>query len=833
MFAEVILPLPLPGAFTYRVPEQMVSAIREGHRVVVPFGKKKLLTGIVAALGVPEPAGVEVRDIDELLDPDPIVRPDQLKLWQWVADYYFCAPGDVMKAALPAGLRLESETFIELTPDREEQPGARPGRNEIAVIQALDHAGKSVSLTDLEKTTGVKNLRGVVSRLIDKGVVTVAEKVVERFRAKRIVCVRLAPAIAGKAAAGPGELPALFEAVKGAPRQERALLALLQLSGATRPSARAREVTRSELMERADVTAPIIAALEKKGIVEVYRKTVSRFAPEGGATAPLPVLSEAQAVALKELHHSWLEGREVTLLHGVTSSGKTEIYIHLMDHVLRQGRRTLLLVPEIGLTTQLTDRLQRVFGDKVIVYHSKFSDNERVEIWRRLLTSTEPVIVVGARSAIFLPLSRLGLVIVDEEHDQSYKQQDPAPRYNARDTATVLARIHGAKTLLGSATPAIDTYYKALSGKYSLVELTERYGDALLPSIETVDLTLARQKGQLHGIFTSGAVAGIRSALDTGSQAIIFLNRRGYAPMAVCKQCAWTPKCENCDVSLTYHRALGSLVCHYCGARHPLPSICPACRTAGSVKVVGYGTERIEDEADTIFPDVRIARMDLDSTRAKDSHQKLIDEFSSGKTRILIGTQMVTKGLDFGGVSTVVVANADAMLSAPDFRATERSFAMLEQVAGRAGRRPGAPRASVLIQTRRPDDAIFPLVMAHDYRAFYDREIEERRQFNYPPFVRLIYIYIKHRERHAADALADTYGVKLREVFGAQRVAGPDAPPVGRVQNYFIRRLMLKIEAGAPVSRVRELLNAIHARLAEARYEPLRRAFIYYDVDPM
>ncbi len=830
MFAEVILPLPLPGPFTYMVPPAMEQSIREGHRVVVPFGKRKRYTGIVAALGVKQPEGVEPKEIETILDDGPILRRNQLQLWRWIADYYFCTVGDVMKAALPAGLKLESETFIDLEPDWEEDPTDRLSRHEITVVQTLDHEGKRMSMADLEKATGLTSLPRIVSRLIARKVVTVSEKIVERFRPRTISCVRL---VAGPSAT---DFTEAFARVKGAPKQERALLALIELSGVMRRDADTREVTRTELMERADVTLPVIAAMEKKGLVETYRKVVSRFTYSGHPSGELPELSEAQRVALDGLHRSWLGGREVTLLHGVTSSGKTELYIHLFDYVLKQGRQCLMLVPEIALTTQLTERLQRVFGSKVIVYHSKFSDNERVEIWRRLLNSTDPVIVIGARSALFLPFNRLGLVVVDEEHDSSYKQQDPAPRYNARDAATVLARMHGAKTLLGSATPAIDTYYKALSGKYGLVELTERFGSAPLPRIELTDLTRARQTGQLHGIFSNPAIDLVRSAIDSGGQAIVFLNRRGYAPMAVCRQCAWTPKCEHCDVTLTYHRALNKLVCHYCGTQYPLPAVCPACKTPGSVEVVGYGTERVEDEADTIFTDVKIARMDLDSTRAKDAHQSLIDDFSSGKSRILIGTQMVTKGLDFGGVKAVVVANADAMLSAPDFRASERAYAMLEQVAGRAGRRndgEGADPATVMIQTRRPDDPVFPLVAAHDYRAFYDREIEERRAFRYPPFVRLIYVYIKHREKVAADALAETYGSHLRAVFGDQRVAGPDAPPVGRVQNFFIRRLMLKIEADAPVSRVRELLNAIHTRLAEARYEPLRRAMIYYDVDPM
>lgn len=808
----------------------MEQSIREGHRVVVPFGKRKRYTGIIGALGVRQPDGVEAKEIEAILDDDPILRRNQLQLWRWIADYYFCTVGDVMKAALPSGLKLESETFIELEPDWEEDPDDRLSRHEITVVQTLDHEGKRMSMADLEKATGLTSLPRIVSRLIAKRVVTVSEKLVERFRPRTISCVRLAAEASGF------DFTEAFAKVKGAPKQERALLALIELSGATRRDTAPREVTRTELMERADVTLPVISSMEKKGLVETYRKVVSRFSFTGRESGQLPELSEAQRTALDSLHRSWLGGREVTLLHGVTSSGKTELYIHLFDYVLRQGRQCLMLVPEIALTTQLTERLQRVFGSKIIVYHSKFSDNERVEIWRRLLKSTEPVVVIGARSALFLPFNRLGLIVVDEEHDSSYKQQDPAPRYNARDAATVLARMHGAKTLLGSATPAIDTYYKALSGKYGLVELTERFGAAPLPRIELTDLNRARQTGQLHGIFSNAAIDLVRTSIDSGGQAIVFLNRRGYAPMAVCRQCGWTPKCEHCDVTLTYHRTLNRLVCHYCGTQYPLPAVCPACKSPGAVEVVGYGTERVEDEADTIFTDVRIARMDLDSTRAKDAHQNLIDDFSSGKARILIGTQMVTKGLDFGGVRAVVVANADAMLSAPDFRASERAYAMLEQVAGRAGRRGGADTtgpATVMIQTRRPDDPVFPLVAAHDYRAFYDREIEERRNFRYPPFVRLIYVYIKHREKVAADALAETYGSHLRAVFGDMRVAGPDAPPVGRVQNFFIRRLMLKIEADAPVSRVRELLNAIHTRLAEARYEPLRRAVIYYDVDPM
>ena len=513
----------------------------------------------------------------------------------------------------------------------------------------------------------------------------------------------------------------------------------------------------------------------------------------------------------------------------MTSSGKTEIYIHLIDFVLRQRRQVLYLVPEIALTTQLTERLQRVFGDKVIIYHSKFTDNERVDIWRRLLNSDEPCVVIGARSSVLLPFGPLGLVITDEEHDTSYKQQDPAPRYNARDTAMVLARMHGAKTLLGSATPSVETYYKASTGRFGLVELTERYGSAVLPEVKVVDMKRARLRGEVKGALSLDASQAVADATAREEQSIVFINRRGFAPIAECSSCGFSPKCEHCDVTLTYHKRIDRLVCHYCGSQYPLPATCPACK-GPTIEVLGFGTERVEEEIESSFPGASALRMDLDTTRSKDSYQQIIRDFSDGKAKILVGTQMVTKGLDFAGVSAVVIMSADAMLNVPDFRASERAFNMMEQVAGRAGRRdtPG----HVIIQAYQPAHPVLPFVMAHDYQGFYDYEIEERRKFLYPPFTRIIYLYIKHRDQREVDAIAVAYAHALRQLFG-NRVYGPEEPHVGRVQQLYIRKIMLKIEVEASMTKVRAILRDLYERMHAVPGSPIRSAQIYYDVDPM
>lgn len=820
-YAEVLLPLPLTGFFTYKVPDMMAEAIRPGCRVVVPFGRTKFYTGIVAGLTPRRPEGFETKEISQLLDSEPIVRHPQMKFWEWIADYYLCSAGEVFRAAVPAGLKLESETVVEVNPDFEEDPGDRLSERDLLVMNAVRRVPKKATLAAVARETGFRNTSAIVARLVERDALMVSENLVERYKTRKIEMVEMAIERGDSAA-----LHAAFDSVKGAPKQEKALLTLIELSGFMRQGSDLCEVTRADLLDRSGVTSPIIIALENKGIVRRCKKEVSRFAPVSKATMPMPELTDSQREARDAIIKSWGE-KDITLLHGVTSSGKTEVYISLIDRMLRSGRQVLYLVPEIALTTQLTTRLQRVFGPKVIIYHSRFSDSERVELWRRLLTTHEPIVVLGARSALFMPFASLGLIIVDEEHESSFKQQDPAPRYNARDAAMVLAGMHGAKTLLGSATPAVDTYYKALTGRFGLVSLTERYGGSELPRVEIVDMAKARKKREVSGAFSLQLRRLINDAASADRQTILFLNRRGFAPMARCKMCGYVPKCENCDVSLTYHHGIDRLVCHYCGTPYDLPRVCPACREPG-LEIIGYGTERIEEEIAASFPDIPVARLDRDTTRNKDDYERIIDEFSAGKDKMLVGTQMVTKGLDFGRVSVVGVINADATINQPDFRSAERAFNMLEQVAGRAGRR--GDDGVVAIQTYTPSHPLFGFLVSHDYVGFYNHEIEERRLYNYPPFTRIINIYLKHREQGRLHVLAGAYGRRLRELFG-NRVFGPEEPHVARIKQMHIMRIMIKIETEASMKKVKHILRETYLEMDAAR--ALNGAQVYYDVDPM
>lgn len=824
-YAEVLLPLPLHSTFSYEVPFDLAKNITVGSRVVVPFGKKKYYTGIVKSFSDIPPGNFEVKEIGLVLDNGKaIVKRPQLQFWDWIADYYLCSAGDVFKAAVPSGLKIESETFIEMSPDYEESPEKSLSQREALIVQALDHAAKRLSIADIEKMTGLKGVGASVGPLLQKGAVIISEKLVERYTPRRIRCVRLTCSHGDN-----DRIRDMFMAVKGAPKQEKALLALMELSGSNRKDSEPAEVTTETLRERAEVSNPIIHALAEKGIVEFYFKEINRFKYDGLPTTAAPRLSEAQAIALDNIHKSWID-HDVTLLHGVTSSGKTELYQHLIQFVLDNGRQVLFLVPEIALTTQLTTRIQKVFGDKVLVYHSKFSDNERVDIWRRLLAEKDPCVVIGVRSSIFLPFDNLGLVIVDEEHDSSYKQTDPAPRYNARDSAMVLARMHGAKVLLGSATPAVDTYYKAETGKYGLVSLSERFGNAQLPEIQLINTTRERQKGAMDGALSSTAKATIDKALNNGEQAIVFINRRGFSPVAVCSRCGYSPRCECCDVALTYHKAIDSLVCHYCGAKYPLQVTCPACKEP-AVRTEGYGTERVEEEIAETWKEIPVARMDLDTTRCKEGHAGLIEEFSSGKARLLVGTQMVTKGLDFEAVGAVAVINADALVNTPDFRSSERAFNTISQVAGRAGRRSSGSKAVVCVQTRQTDSPVYKFVEAHDYLGFFNYEISQRKQYSYPPFTRLIHIYIKHRDSRLADEIARAYAQRLRTLFG-NRVLGPEVPQVSRIQSLYIRKLMMKIEVEASMKKVREILRSVYIGFHECGLSGIKSAIVYYDVDP-
>jgi len=821
LYAEVILPLPLHGTFTYGIPEDMESGILVGSRVVVPFGRRKYYTAIVSGITPVAPSGFEVKEVISMLDEGAVLKHPQLKLWNWISEYYLCAIGDVYKAAVPAGLKVESEMFVELNPDYAESADGRLDEREVIVAQSLDHNGR-MTVAEIEKKTGLSRIEVLIPRLVEKGVVIISEKLVERYRSKKEVRVRLAVDRDDNDA-----MHRAFDSVKGAKKQEQLLIALLDKLNRNRALGLPAEVPRTQLLEETGLSTAIVSALASKGVIDTVVREINRFHYPGTAIGELPKLSDAQARALDEIHKLFLI-KETVLLRGVTSSGKTEVYLHMIDYAIRHGLQVLYLVPEIALTTQLTHRLQKVFGQKVVIYHSKFSDNERVDIWKRLLHDPTPCVVIGARSSVFLPFSRLGFVIVDEEHESSYKQYDPAPRYNARDTAMVLASMHGAKTLLGSATPSVETYYKALNGRYGLVELLQRYEDIQLPRIEFVDMADEKRRGRLSGLLTSRLLSVTREAIGRGEQVILFHNRRGYAPVVTCKQCAYVPKCQNCDVSLTYHRRAGEMVCHYCGASYRLPTICPSCREP-SIETYGYGTERIEDIADSAFPDAKILRMDLDTTRNKDSYENIISDFSKGKAQILVGTQMVTKGLDFDGVSAVGVLNADSIINFPDFRSTERAFNMLEQVSGRAGRR--YKQGLVVVQTSQPGHPVLEYLRTHDYNGYYEYELNERRKYCYPPFTRIINVYLKHRDESVLTVASAEYAVRLKGLFGT-RVFGPEEPHVSRIQSLYIRKIMLKVEVEASMRKVKDILRATYESFIES-HPDVRSLMIYYDVDPM
>ena len=819
LFAEVLLPLPVQGTFTYQLPPTEKVAV--GCRVLVPFGRKKIYTGIVVMVHGVKPTGYEVKEIISALDNKPIVRHPQLKMWQWIADYYLCSQGDVYKAAVPSGLKVESETEISVNPDFEESEPGQLSDRERVVLDFTAQRGR-LRVDEITRATGFKAVEGIVSRLLEKEAIVIAERVVDNYRPKTVTMVTLT--IDRHDEDG---LHRLFDDVRRAKKQEQLLLAYLDASHWLQSSHELVEVSKEQLLERSGLTAPVLAAARQKGIFKIFKKEVNRFGNSLLQLVNPPTLTAEQETAMREISESFKE-HNITLLHGVTSSGKTSIYMHLIADTLAKGKQVLYLVPEIALTTQLTRRLRAVFGNRMLIYHSKFSDNERVDIWKKLLTGGEPCLVIGVRSSVFLPYANLGLVIVDEEHDTSYKQQDPAPRYNGRDVATVLASMHGAKTLLGSATPAIETYHKALTGRYGLVTLTKRYKDIELPTVEVIDTLKARKKWEMDGLFSEQLVAECRKALKDGEQVILFQNRRGFAPLVRCKECGWVPTCENCDVSLTYHKRGNALTCHYCGHTITLPPVCPQCGLPG-IEVLGYGTERIEDDIDSKFPDEKISRMDLDTTRSKSAYDRIIDEFSSRKTHILVGTQMVTKGLDFDGVSIVGILNADTMIRFPDFRSSERAFNMMEQVAGRAGR--AHKRGKVLLQTSEPSHPVIAHVMAHDYVAFYNDEIAERERYGYPPFTKIIHIFLRHRQDDVVNEMAVRFSNLLRQVFG-NRVLGPEAPMVARVQNMYIRQIVLKMELQASMTKVKKILRERYEQMLtlDGRMKTVR---LHYDVDPV
>lgn len=827
-YATILLPLAAEGSFTYKIPPELASNVRLGSRVVVQFGARHYYTGIVITLHEQNPIpGHELKDIKDVADPMPAVLPLQLRLWQWVSDYYMCTPGEVMKAALPSGLKIESETRV-MRNDGFDASLVDLSETEECILHALD---KGCTITELGKRTKRKNIVREVRRMMDKGMIIVRETVNDTFRPRTETHVRLNDDFFSEE-----KLNIVFSQLSKSPAQTALLTRYLDISDAPaaltqKNASLLKEVNKQELCNgnRGDAA---LSALRKRGILISYPFTISRLngvARPVGEEARRDVSRQALSPLQQQAHDDIIkifQERQVCLLHGVTSSGKTEVYIKLIEEAIANGRQVLYLLPEIALTTQITKRLGRIFGKKMGVYHSKFPDAERVELWKRQLTPQAFPLILGARSSIFLPFQNLGLVIVDEEHDQSYKQQDPAPRYQARDTATMLAHLCGAKVLLGTATPSLETYHNATTGKYGIVRMFERFGGVKMPEIKVEDVKELRRKKMMFSPFSPKLIEAIRNALDSGRQAIIFQNRRGWSPVLECRACGWTPHCTKCDVSLTFHQSQNRLVCHYCGTTYDVPRKCPACGST-ELRDMGFGTEKIESEARRIFPNARTARLDLDTSRSRTAYEKIIAAFSRGETNLLIGTQMVTKGLDFDGVTVVGILSADQMLNQPDYRATERAYQMMRQVAGRAGRRKG--RGLVVLQTSQAALPIIDQIVRGDYTAMYHEQMEERTTFGFPPSSRLICILLRHRNESVVVHAAEEMATMLRPHFGAG-LLGPDRPLVSRVQLLFIRKIFIKASPSLPISGIRRtLLAARDVLLNKSAYKSVN---ILFDVDP-
>lgn len=817
-YIEVIVPLPLEANFTYLVPDKWETIVNIGMRVIVPFGKKKLYTAIVSHIHTQKPdVPYTIKEITDLLDTKPILRHPQLKFWEWISNYYMATLGEVYQSAIPAGLKLESESVVIINPEFEAEHPLTD--KEQLILDALADT-KPTTIKDLILRTNINNILPHLNKLFELRAIALSENVVTRYKSKTESFVKLGAAYEDQTG-----LKKAFDELSKAKKQLELLMYYLDFSCFLQPTQRT-ELTKKALLEKSNISSAVLLSLIEKNILEIYKKDVSRLDNKTTHTHAISKLNRHQQHAFDEITQSFQE-KSVVLLHGVTSSGKTEVYIHLIQQAVTAGLQVLFLVPEIALTTQLTSRLKKVFGNKLGVYHSKFSDTERVEIWNNVLNDESYDVVIGVRSSIFLPFRKLGLIIVDEEHETSYKQYDPAPRYHARNAAIVLATMHGAKTLLGTATPAIETYTNTQNGKYGLVELNMRHEDMELPVFEIVDTKQAYHRKTMNGNFSDVLLQQIEKALANKEQVILFQNRRGYAPFISCKNCAYVPQCKNCDVSLTVHKAFNTLTCHYCGYTEPIPTLCPACKTPG-MENKGFGTEKIEDDLLQIFPTARVSRMDMDTTRSKKSYDKIITDFEEHKVDILIGTQMVTKGLDFERVSMVGILNADNLLNFPDFRSHERAFQLIAQVSGRAGRK--HKRGKVILQTAQPEHPVLKQVLQLDYDGLYKTQMHERSEFKYPPFYRMIDIKIRHKDVQVVKKCAFELGNKLREVFN-QRILGPVDPPIGRIQNYYIKQLLLKIEIDASPVKAKALLRTITSEVvANQSFKSIRVSF---DVDPM
>ena len=815
LYADVILPLALPNLYTYSVKDEHINLIKPGIAVIVQFGKKKMYSAIVKNIHNNKPA-YETKEIEDIVKPELKINHTQLKLWDWIENYYLAYPGEIYKASVPSGLKLESQTTIsvnELYVNELDQLDLSD--EELIIVKKLISSKKNPTVSDIEKLLDKKNVLNIINKLVEKDIISVSENINSKYKSKTKKIVILNSNFFSEEA-----INEWFDKLKRAPKQHDILLAYVTLSGLF--SGSLKEVEQKNLLDYAKADYQALKSLVNKGLFIIERRKTDRIEIVGDLQET-STLSLEQKGVLSEIKEKFNE-KDVVLLHGVTGSGKTEIYIQLIKEQLDKGKQVLYLLPEIAITPQITLRLQSVFGDKVGVYHSKFSDNERVEIWRKT-ESEDYKLILGVRSSIFLPFNNLGLVIVDEEHESTYKQYNPSPRYHARDTAIVLASLFKAKTLLGTATPSIETYYNAQNGKYGLVELQSRFGESQMPEIIIYDIKEARRKKQMKSMFSPLLIDEITASLEQKKQIILFQNRRGFAPYIECKECGWVPYCENCDVSLTYHKRKNHLACHYCGYTLNIPQRCPACGST-DLTTMGTGTEKIEDEINILFPNAITERMDIDSTSKKNSHEKIIRNFQNGDIDILIGTQMVTKGLDFHNVNLVGIINADEMINFPDFRAYERSFQLITQVSGRAGR--SKEKGKVVIQTSTPSHPLFKFIKTNDFKGFFNTELHDRYEYKYPPYYKLLKLIIKHREYNIVDISSNILANELKPVFG-KLLLGPEDALIPRVKNSYIKELLIKIPKGKSLKQAKNIILSKVHKVQE--YKELRYVKISIDVD--
>lgn len=822
-FSDVLLPLPLPNLFTYKIPLDLVDDVKKGVRVAVQFGRNKIYTALVYKVHNNPPENYKPKEILSVVDSQPIVNDLQFDFWNWLSEYYMSFMGDIMKAALPSALKLQSETKIFLNPDFN-QDYSLLNDKEYLIVEALE-IQNTLTISEVSKILNIKSVLTIIKNLIEKSIVNVEEEIRDKYKPKIQSFVSLSEKYDDEE-----NLKELFNSLeKRAHKQLELLITYITFKQKDK-----KEIIKSELIKSAQSNSSQYNALVKKGVFITENKVISRFKKYENETTPKNIiLSDVQKIAFDEINEKFKE-KNVVLLHGVTSSGKTEIYIKLINQYISQGKQVLYLLPEIALTTQIINRLRKYFGDKAGVYHSKYNENEKAEIWYKVLNNdiidkdSKYQIILGARSAVFMPFSNLGLIIVDEEHDSSYKQYEPSPRYNARDSAIYLAKLHNAKTLLGSATPSVETYFNAKTGKFALVELNSRYGGVQMPEIFVADVKKETRRNTMKSFFSSLLLKYIQYALDKKEQIILFQNRRGFSLRIECEKCGWSPQCKNCDVSLIYHKFFNKMICHYCGYSIDVPKRCPVCGSP-IIKMKGFGTEQIQEELSILFPDIKISRLDLDTTRSKNAYQKIIYDFEDHKIDVLIGTQMVTKGLDFDNVSVVGILNADNMLGFPDFRAFERSYQLMAQVSGRAGRK--QKRGAVIIQSYNPYHSVIRYAIDNDYQAMYKSQILERKNFNYPPFFRLIKITMKHKDGQILNKAAVLLTQIIKNYLG-KRVLGPVSPMIPRIRNLYLKDILIKIERGYSLSKMKlqisENIDAFY--LNNKVYSSVR---IIVDVDPL